>query len=615
MKLFRSLFRQVPKDKPPTPESAALWIALGLGSTLLLATSARHQEREIDWQDFKTNYLGSSNVKKLIVVNQEIAHVQHVHRQPSTYFRIGSVDSFERKLEIAQREKDIPTDEFIPVQYVQQVDLSRTLMTLLPTVFLVGMFAAMMRNAGPGRLMNVGKSKAKAFKGKTDKTFKDVAGLDEAKIEIMEFVDFLKQPEKFEKLGARMPKGALLVGPPGTGKTLLAKAVAGEADVPFYSMSGSDFIEMFVGVGASRVRDLFEEARKTAPSIVFIDEIDAVARARGGGTRMMGPTNDERENTLNQLLVEMDGFDSQKGVVVLAGTNRADILDPAIMRPGRFDRQIAIEKPDLKGRQDIFNVYLKDMILSDDTNTIAERMAALTPGFAGAEIENICNEAAIFAARDSAKTVDIQYFDKAAERIMGGIERPNKIISKEEKKTIAYHEAGHAVVGWFGHSQNKLLKVTIVPRSNGALGFAQYLPSEINLHTKEDLMETICMALAGRAAEELVFGQITTGASDDLKKVTQIAYAMISEYGMGQHQLSFPETQFQKPYSESLAKNMDDEVQMIIQKAYVNATSILNENYDILEALATQLLEKETLNRDDLEKIFSEHSLETSENI
>ena len=605
-----SLKAKKPNKPPeePSPESVAPWIALGLGSTLYMAASARQpKQQEIDWQQFKTTYLGSPSVRRLVVVNNEIAHVDRTPIQPHLFFRIGSVESFERKLEIAQREKQIDTDEFIPVQYVQRIDWARALGSFVPSILLIGLFAAMMRRATPGRMMNVGKSKAKKFEGKTGKTFADVAGLDEAKVEIMEFVDFLKQPDKFKSLGARMPKGALLVGPPGTGKTLFAKAVAGEADVPFYSISGSDFIEMFVGVGASRVRDLFEQARENAPSIIFIDEIDAVARARSGGARSFAPTNDERENTLNQLLVEMDGFDSKNNVIVLAGTNRADILDPAILRPGRFDRQIAIEKPDLKGRQDIFKVYLKDMKLSSDIDSVASRMAALTPGFAGAEIENICNEAAIFAARDNSNMVEQKHFEKAAERVIGGIERPNKIISLEEKRIVAYHEAGHAVVGWFSEFPSKLLKVTIIPRASGALGFAQYLPPEIVLQTKEQLMDMMTMALGGRAAEELIYGRVTTGANDDLKKVTNIAYSIVCEYGMTERlgQISFPESQFQKPYSEASAQLIDEEVRNLIQTCYDNAMDILTERSNELELLASALIEKETLNRDDIKKIFT----------
>lgn len=566
----------------------------------------RRQEQEIDWQQFKTTYLGAPSVRKLVVVNNEMVHLDRTPSQPHLFFRIGSVESFERKLEIAQREKNINTDEFVAVQYTQQIDWTRTFASVVPSLLVLGFFAAMMRRAGPGKIMNVAKSKAKKFEGNTGKTFKDVAGLDEAKVEIMEFVDFLKKPQKFERLGARMPKGALLVGPPGTGKTLFAKAVAGEADVPFYSISGSDFIEMFVGVGASRVRDLFKDARENAPAIVFIDEIDAVARARSGGTRSFAATNDERENTLNQLLVEMDGFDSQTGVIVLAGTNRADILDPAILRPGRFDRQIAIEKPDLKGREDIFKVYLKDMKLSDDLHTVSERMAALTPGFAGAEIENICNEAAILAARHDADTVESRYFEKATERVIGGIERPNKIMSPQEKRTVAYHEAGHAIVGWFGDSQSKLLKVTVIPRASGALGFAQYLPPELNLHTKEQLMDMMCMALGGRAAEEIVYGRVTTGANDDLKRVTSIAYAIVCEHGMNEKlgHISFPESQFQKPYSEASAELIDEEVRALVRTCYDRATSILMEHFDELEALSTALVERETLNREDIKNIL-----------
>merc|ERR1719181_164134 len=449
---------------------------------------------------------------------------------------------------------------------------------------------------GMNNIFKVGQSNAKKFAkdGKVDVTFKDVAGVDEAKREVMEFVQFLRNPEKFNRLGAKIPKGALLVGPPGTGKTLLARAVAGEASVPFYSISGSDFIEMFVGVGPSRVRDLFKEARENAPCIVFIDEIDAVARARGKGG--FTGSNDERENTLNQLLVEMDGFSSTEGVVVLAGTNRADILDKAILRPGRFDRQITVDKPDIKGRKDIFEVHLQNMTLDSTAvhlarfiedgmsykdakeramdeeelsepeviTFFAQRLAALTPGFAGAEIANIVNEAAIIAAREAKDSIEMRDFEKASERVIGGIEKPNSIMTPKEKKTVAYHEAGHAIAGWFLEHADPLLKVTIVPRGSGALGFAQYLPKEVALRTEQQINDMICMALAGRAAEEIIFGKVTTGASDDLRRVTQIIYQMIQVYGFNARigQLAFPQDQSggfpeQRPYSDATAQAMD----------------------------------------------------------
>merc|ERR1711871_754441 len=495
-----------------------------------------------------------------------------------------------------------------------------------------------------------GKSNAKKFSQDMSKTtFKDVAGCDEAKAEIIEFVDFLKKPDKFVKLGAKIPKGALLVGPPGTGKTLLAKAMAGEANVPFYSISGSDFIEMFVGVGPARVRDLFEQARENSPCIVFIDEIDAVARARGKGG--FTGSNDEREDTLNQLLVEMDGFTSSEGVVVLAGTNRADILDKAILRPGRFDRQIQVDKPDIKGRKDIFEVHLQNMTLDNSAVHLArfiedgmtyreakekavdqdelpepevraffaQRLPALTPGFAGAEIANIVNEAAIIAAREAKDAIEMRDFEKASERVIGGIEKPNSIMTDKEKKTVAYHEAGHAIAGWFLEHADPLLKVTIVPRGSGALGFAQYLPKEVALHTKEQIMDMMSMALGGRAAEDLIFGKVTTGASDDLNRVTQMAYGMVRVYGMSEKigNVSFPpseETQFDKPYSDATAQQFDEEVKNIITSAYERTRALLEERKEALVSIAELLLEKETINQDDVIAMIGERPFEMQEN-
>ncbi len=456
-----------------------------------------------------------------------------------------------------------------------------------------------------GRIFNVGKAKPMT-KTSSDVKFKDVAGCDEAKAEIMEFVKFLKSPDKFTRLGAKIPKGALLVGPPGTGKTLLAKATAGEASVPFFSMAGSDFIEMFVGVGSSRVRDLFKKAREAAPCIVFIDEIDAVARARSKGGFSGG--NDERENTLNQLLVEMDGFSTKSGVVVLAGTNRADILDPAILRPGRFDRQIQVEKPDIKGRKEIFLVYLRELTVAGDIEDLAERLAALSPGFAGAEISNICNEAAIIAARAEKEEIELVDFEAAVDRVIGGLEKKNSVMTPEEKKTVAYHEAGHAIVGWLLEFTDPLLKVTIVPRSSGALGFAQYLPKELQLHTQQQLEDKICMALGGRIVEEIKFGKVTTGASDDLKRVTQIAQSMVSVFGMSEKigNVSFQkESEYEsKPYSEHTAQIIDEEVKTLVDNLYARTKQLLEANMDKVSAVAERLLEKETINVDDVVELI-----------
>ena len=470
----------------------------------------------------------------------------HQPHQLMYHFNIGSVESFEEKLTRAQHDLNIPLRDFVPVQYANETNWIVELIKTTPALLMIGVTAYMLRGmtgmggkggggGGIGGIFQVGKSNAKKVsKEDINVTFKDVAGCQEAKKEIMEFVDFLQDGSRFTKLGAKIPKGALLCGPPGTGKTLLAKAVAGEAGVPFYSISGSDFIEMFVGVGPSRVRDLFKEARKNAPCIIFIDEIDAVGRKRGRGGFSGG--NDERENTLNQLLVEMDGFNPSSGVVVLAGTNRADILDNALIRPGRFDRQIQVDKPDVKGREEVFKVHLKGITLDASADEIAGRLAGLTPGFTGADIANICNEAAIVAARRAAESVSMDDFEKATDRIIGGLES-NKIMSVEEREVVAYHEAGHAVAGWFLEHADPLLKVTIIPRSSGALGYAQYLPKEVFLRTQEQIMHIVCMALAGRAAEEVFFGKVTTGASDDLRRVTEIVYSTIQLYGLVSIQL------------------------------------------------------------------------------
>jgi AFG3 family protein len=538
-------------------------------------------------------------------------------RIPRLVYRlaIGSVDTFERKLDEAQRSLGIPPERHVPVQYSADSTLASEFFAVVPSLLLMGVLFAMLRGAamgggaggrgggGMGGMFQVGKSTAKKVnKEEVTTTFADVAGCQEAKKEIMEFVDFLQQPEQFTRLGAKIPKGALLCGPPGTGKTLLAKAVAGEAGVPFYSVSGSDFIEMFVGVGPSRVRDLFKEARANAPCIVFIDEIDAVGRQRGRGG--MGG-NDERENTLNQLLVEMDGFSPSTGVVVLGGTNRVDILDQALTRPGRFDRTIQVDKPDLQGRKEIFLVHLRGITLETDPDDIAGRLAGLTPGFAGADIANICNEAAIVAARREGESVKMSDFDTAIDRVIGGLES-NKIMSKEEQSIVAHHEAGHAIAGWFLKHTDPLLKVTIIPRSSGALGFAQYLPKEVFLRTQEQIMDIVCMALAGRAAEEIFFGRVTTGASDDLRRVTDLVYSTIQIYGMNSRlgQLAFPKdpnAQFEeRPYSDATANAMDEEAKKIVDEAYQRTMDLLMEHKDELKMVANMLLEKETITHDDI---------------
>mmetsp|Transcript_25919 Transcript_25919/g.35779 ORF Transcript_25919/g.35779 Transcript_25919/m.35779 type:complete len:526 (-) Transcript_25919:135-1712(-) len=443
--------------------------------------------------------------------------------------------------------------------------------------------------------------------------FKDVAGCDEAKAEVMEFVSFLKAPEKYKHLGGKMPRGALLVGPPGTGKTLLAKATAGEAEVPFLSISGSDFMEMFVGVGPARVRDLFAQARSKAPSIIFIDEIDAIGRARGRSGFAGG--NDERENTLNQLLVEMDGFATTEGVVILAGTNRPDILDKALLRPGRFDRQISIDRPDIKGREQIFQVHLGSLLLDHSIDHFSQRLAALTPGFAGADIANMCNEAALVAARAGKEAIGMQDFESAVDRIIGGIEKKHKVVSPSELRTVAFHEAGHAVVGWFLEHTEPLLKVSIVPRGSAALGFAQYLPNENLLRNTEQMRDMICMTLGGRAAEQVMLGGITTGAQNDLEKVTKMAYSQVAIYGMNEKVglLSFPpeENKFDKPYSDKTAELIDSEVRAMVAECYTKTVAVIEEKRDLVEKMALALLEKEVLSLEDVTQILGERPFET----
>ena len=489
---------------------------------------------------------------------------------------------------------------------------------LLSWVVLFGLIAVfwifiLRRMGGPGQqVLNIGKNKATlvdATEG-TQITFDDVAGLDEAKEEIEEVVQFLKDPKRFTKLGGKLPKGVLLVGPPGTGKTLLAKAVAGEAGVPFFSLSGSDFVEMFVGVGAARVRDLFKQAKEKAPCIIFIDEIDAVGRSRGRGSIIGG--NDERENTLNQLLVEMDGFNTDKGVIIMAATNRPDILDSALLRPGRFDRQVLIDKPDRRERAAIFRVHTANLTLAPELDM--DLLAGQTPGFAGAEIANVCNEAALLAAREGKDAVEMIDFERAIDRVIGGLEKKNKLISPDEKRIVAYHEAGHAVAGWFREYTDPVVKVSIVPRGLAALGYAQSLPQERYLYTKEALIDRMVMTMGGRVAEEIIFGQISTGAQNDLERITAMAYAMIVDYGMSEEigYVSFNMSKqkdqpvFDKPYSEDLARRIDIEAKSLIDDVRVQTRALLVERHDKLEALAQALLEKEVLNENDLREVLGE---------
>ena len=531
---------------------------------------------------------------------------------PHYRMKIGSIDKFYEQYD--QITKNIPREQKVDIQVDNRSDYTGLFWNVAFLFLLVFGFWILMRRmtggGGPGgQIFNIGKSKAALFdaENKVKITFEDVAGLDEAKEEIKEIVEFLKNPGKFTKLGGKIPKGALLVGPPGTGKTLLAKAVAGEAGVPFFSLSGSDFVEMFVGVGAARVRDLFKQAKEKAPCIIFIDEIDAIGRSRGRGS--MPGANDERENTLNSLLVEMDGFATDSGVIILAATNRPDVLDSALMRPGRFDRQISIDKPDIAGREHIFRVHLKPIKLAKDVDT--KKLAAQTPGFAGAEIANVCNEAALIAARRDKKEVEMQDFHDAIDRVIGGLEKKTKIISPEEKRIVAYHEAGHAVAGWFLEHADPLVKVSIVPRGVAALGYAQYLPKEQFLYQTEQLMDEMSMTFGGRAAEEIVFNKISTGALSDLERITKMAYSMVTIYGMNDKigNISFfdskqSEYNFNKPYSEATAERIDQEVKKIVDTAYDRTKQLLILHREHLEIIAKELLEKEILFQSDLERLI-----------
>lgn len=537
---------------------------------------------------------------------------------------IGDYQTFKEQIDKAQ--KELPSDKQIVINSTIRENYFDGILSWIFLLVLFGVFwYFIMRRmsgggaGGAGQIFNIGKSRAQLFDKdtKVNITFKDVAGLEEAKIEVMEVVDFLKNPKKYTDLGGKIPKGVLLVGPPGTGKTLLAKAVAGEAEVPFFSLSGSDFVEMFVGVGASRVRDLFRQAKEKAPCIIFIDEIDAVGRARGKS--MIQGSNDERENTLNQLLTEMDGFQTDAGVIILAATNRPDILDPALLRPGRFDRQISIDKPDLHGREAIFNVHLKKIKLSADVDV--KRLASQTPGFAGAEIANVCNEAALIAARRNKSFVELQDFQDAIDRVIGGLEKKNKLISPEEKEIVAYHEAGHAVAGWFLEFADPLVKVSIVPRGIAALGYAQYLPKEQYLYRTEQLLDTMCMTLGGRVAEDVFFGKVSTGAQNDLERITKMAYAMITIYGMNSRigNISFHDPQneygFTKPYSDVTAQMIDEEVRKLIAEAYERTRELIVNKRDEVEKIAKELLEKEIIFQTDIIRLIGERPFEQQSNL
>jgi len=563
-------------------------------------------------------YLQKDKVEKYAREFEELKNNKFKFDQPHFAFEIGGTNFYEVV-------KDVNTDKvFIdPVYKTETNYLNQILSWIIPFALIIGLWVFFMRRvgsggAGPGgQIFNIGKSKATLFDSndaKVNVTFKDVAGLEEAKEEVMEVVDFLQNPKKYTSLGGKIPKGVLLVGPPGTGKTLLAKAVAGEAGVPFFSISGSDFVEMFVGVGASRVRDLFKQAREKAPCIIFIDEIDAIGRARGKGAMQGG--NDERENTLNQLLVEMDGFSTDKGVILMAATNRPDILDNALMRPGRFDRQIGIDRPDLVGREAIFKVHLKNIKVSEEMD--AATLAEMTPGFAGAEIANVCNEAALVAARRNKKAVEMADFNYALDRVIGGLEKKNKIIAPKEKEIIAYHEAGHAICGWFLEHASPLVKVTIVPRGIGTLGYAQYLPKEEYITRTEALLDRMTMTLGGRAAEKIVFDKISTGAQNDLDQVTKMAYSMISVFGMNEKvgNVSFygmSQDNFNKPYSDETATLIDDEVRKQIDKQYIVAQELLKDKRKELDILAQQLLEKEVLLKSDVERLIGKRPFPENE--
>ncbi|KAL8704200.1 MAG: hypothetical protein Q9201_002618 [Fulgogasparrea decipioides] len=582
--------------------------------------------KDITWQEFQATFLDKGLVSKLTVINRNLVRVD-LHREATAqmypespaqhanfhyYFTIGSVEAFERRLDAAQQELGIPQAERIPVSYTERMSTLSMLWNFGPVLLLIAIPYLLSRRSGGGMgsssgLFGIGKSRAKKFNHETDVKvkFKDVAGMDEAKAEIMEFVSFLREPAQYSRLGAKIPRGAILSGPPGTGKTLLAKATAGESGVPFFSVSGSEFVEMFVGVGPSRVRDLFANARKNTPCIIFVDEIDAIGKKRGQGVY---GGDSEREATLNQILTEMDGFNTSEQVVVLAGTNRPDVLDNALMRPGRFDRHINIDSPTMEGRKQIFKVHVGKIITDEDVEYLTGRLAALTPGFSGADIANCVNEAALTAARTNATKVVMSHFESAIERVIGGLENKTRVLNPTEKRTVAYHEAGHAICGWFFKHADPLLKVSIIPRGKG-LGYAQSLPdSENYLLTVHQLMDRMAMTLGGRVSEELHFDTVTSGASDDFNKVTRMATAMVTKLGMSQKMgfIYFEEDdqKFHKPFSEETARNIDQEVRRIVDEAYKQCRDLLTEKKKEVGLVAEELLRKEVLVRDDLVRIL-----------
>jgi len=631
-------------EKKPFPKFNIYWV-YALIAIFFIALNFMNlggSAKEITWQEFQRKMLKNNDVEKIVVINKQKAEVylkqEALNQQrydelfedgmfsvpkegPHFFFTIGSIEMLEQRLSDAQ--DNMPEGEYIEVRYETRKDvLGEVLTWLLPIFILVAIWLFIFRRiargsggGGGGNIFNVGKSKAVLFDKESNVKidFSDVAGLDEAKVEVREVVEFLKNPKKYTELGGKIPKGVLLVGPPGTGKTLMAKAVAGEASVPFFSISGSDFVEMFVGVGASRVRDLFKQAKEKAPCIIFIDEIDAIGRARGKNPSM--GANDERENTLNQLLAEMDGFSNNIGIIIVAATNRADMLDKALLRAGRFDRQIHVDLPDLNERKQIFRVHVKPLKVAKDLDI--DFLAKQTPGFSGADIANVSNEAALIAARKDKKAVEKEDFLDAIDRIIAGLERKNKLITSSEKKAIAYHECGHAIVSWMLKHASPLVKVTIVPRGK-ALGSAWYLPEERNLTTTDQMLDEMSAALGGRAAEQLVFDKISTGALNDLEKITKQAYAMVAYFGMSDKigNLSFydstgqREFTFTKPYSEKTAELIDKEVQEYVDKAYSRAYKILSEHREQLSQLAELLLEKELIFTEDLERILGKREID-----
>tara|TARA_B100001750_G_scaffold248438_1_gene279542 strand:- start:6721 stop:8628 length:1908 start_codon:yes stop_codon:yes gene_type:complete len=611
------------------------WVYLLIGIFFIGLQLANNSNngKKTNWLDVKENMIKNNDVEKIIIINHETANVyinqeslksknryKNINKSPISgqikgphyYFTIGSIENFEKEIKITCENFNI---QEINIEYINRKDVFGELLSwIIPLLIMIGIWLFIMKKmsggagGGGSQIFNIGKSKASLFdKSKINITFKDVAGLEEAKEEVQEIINFLKNPKKYTSLGGKIPRGALLIGSPGTGKTLMAKAMAGEAQVPFFSLSGSDFVEMFVGVGASRVRDLFKQAKIKSPCIVFIDEIDAIGRSRA--KQNIPGSNDERENTLNQLLSEMDGFESNSGVIIIAATNRVDVLDKALLRPGRFDRQIFIDLPDLKEREAIFQVHAKPLKI--DKSVDIEFLSRQTPGFSGADIANVCNEAALIAARKNKKVIQKQDFLDAVDRVIGGLEKKNKIISKNEKKVIAFHEAGHALVSWMLKYASPLVKVTIVPRGK-SLGAAWYLPEERQITNTEQIDDELCATLGGRAAEEIIFGKISTGALNDLEKVTKQAYAMVSVYGLNEKigNLSFydssgrSEYNFTKPYSEKTAQIIDEEVSKIIAKAYNKAKQILIKHKKDLITLSELLLKKEVLFKEDLEKIF-----------